>query len=133
MRPSGKRLNVGSSPTVGAVFSAMKAEYVVVAEQAHPLGPAYSSPYIFLLLHALIPCSAVLVYLIFSTVIPTSFNKCVYSYTCITAPQSLQKSKALIHSGLRQQLVSVNDAECELLEERWLSDECAAAIMQRKQ
>ena len=42
--PSGKRLNVGSSPTVGAVFSAMKAEYVVVAEQAHPLGPAYSFP-----------------------------------------------------------------------------------------
>ena len=29
-------------PTVGAVFSAMKAEYVVVAEQAHPLGLAYS-------------------------------------------------------------------------------------------
>ena len=25
-----------------AVFSAMKTEYVVVAEQAHPLGPAYS-------------------------------------------------------------------------------------------
>ena len=24
-------------------FSAMKAEYVVVAEQAHPLGPAYSN------------------------------------------------------------------------------------------
>ena len=42
--PSGKRLNVGSSPTVGAVFSAMKAEYVVVAEQAHPLGPAYTLP-----------------------------------------------------------------------------------------
>ena len=31
--------------TVGAVFSVMKAEYVVVAEQAHPLGPAYSFPY----------------------------------------------------------------------------------------
>ena len=29
---------------MGAVFSAMKAEYVVVAEQAHPLGPAYSLP-----------------------------------------------------------------------------------------
>ena len=62
--PSGKRLNVGSSPTVGAVFSAMKAEYVVVAEQAHPLGPAYSPPYsllrevmhVLLLLHAIIPC-----------------------------------------------------------------------------
>ena len=40
-------LNVGSSPTVGAVFSAMKAEYVVVAEQAHPLGPAYSIPNYF--------------------------------------------------------------------------------------
>ena len=31
---------------MGAVFSAMKAEYVVVAEQAHPLGPAYSLPII---------------------------------------------------------------------------------------
>ena len=38
------RLNVCSSPTVGTVFSAMKAEYVVVAEQAHSLGPAYSIP-----------------------------------------------------------------------------------------
>ena len=37
--PSGQRLNVVSSPTVGAVFSAMKTEYVVV-EQAHLLGPA---------------------------------------------------------------------------------------------
>ena len=41
---TGQRLNVGSSPTVGAVFSVMKAEYVVVAEQAHHLGPAYSFP-----------------------------------------------------------------------------------------
>ena len=46
--PSGQQLNVGSSPTGGAVFSAMKAEYVVVAEQAHPLGPAYSFPNYFL-------------------------------------------------------------------------------------
>ena len=43
--PSGQRLNDGSSPTVGAFFSAMKAEYVVVAEQAHPLGPAYTFPH----------------------------------------------------------------------------------------
>ena len=28
----------------GSLFSAMKTEYVVVAEQAHPLGPAYSFP-----------------------------------------------------------------------------------------
>ena len=41
--PSGQRLNVGSSPTVRGVFSAMKTEYVVVVEQAHPLGPVYSS------------------------------------------------------------------------------------------
>ena len=34
-----------SSPTVGAVFSAMKTVYVTVAEQTHPLGPAYSIPY----------------------------------------------------------------------------------------
>ena len=45
--PSSQRLNIGSSPTVGAVFSAMKAEYVVVAEQAHPLDPAYSFPNYF--------------------------------------------------------------------------------------
>ena len=32
---------------MGAVFSAMKAEYVVVAEQAHPLGPAYSFPSLY--------------------------------------------------------------------------------------
>ena len=43
--PSGQQLNVGSSPTVGAVFSAMKEEFVVVAEQVHPLGPAYSFPH----------------------------------------------------------------------------------------
>ena len=50
-------------------------------------------------------------------------------------PQSLQKSKALIRSSLKQQLDAANKEECELLEERWLSDECAAAIisfMQRK-
>ena len=49
--------------------------------------------------------------------------------------QSLQKSKALLRSVHKQQLVAANDDECELLEERWLSDECAAAIisfMQRK-
>ena len=82
--PSGQRLNVGSSPTVGAVFSAMKAEYVVAAKQAHPLGPAYTFPIIkdvgglrmLLLLHALIPCLAVYILHLFSfnTVIPTSFN-----------------------------------------------------------
>ena len=38
--PSGQRLSVGSSPTVGAIFSAMKTEYVVVAKQAHPFGPS---------------------------------------------------------------------------------------------
>ena len=29
------------------IFSAMKAEYVVIAERAHPLGPAYSFPNYF--------------------------------------------------------------------------------------
>ena len=29
----------------GSLFSAMKTEYVVVAEQAPPLGPAYSIPH----------------------------------------------------------------------------------------
>ena len=41
-------VNVGSSPIVGAIFSVMKAEYVVVAEQAHRLGPAYSLSQLFL-------------------------------------------------------------------------------------
>ena len=57
----------------------------------------------------------------------------IISYT--SAPQSLQKSKALIRSSMSQKLLAVNNEECELLEERWLSDECAAAIisfMQRK-
>lgn len=51
-------------------------------------------------------------------------------------PMSLQKTKELLRSSLKQELLAVNDAECELLEKRWLSDECAAAIisfMQRKQ
>ena len=58
------RLNVGSSPTVGAVYSAMKAKYVVVAEQAHYLGPAYHFPMSLhlkstvthVILHAIILC-----------------------------------------------------------------------------
>ena len=44
MFPPVNGLNIGSSPTVGVVFLVMKAEYIVVAEQAHPLGPAYSFP-----------------------------------------------------------------------------------------
>ena len=60
----------------------MKAEYVVVAEQAYPLGPAYSFP---LLLHIYLVsgyeycCMCVAAYtalvsLHLSTVMPTSFN-----------------------------------------------------------
>ena len=32
---------------MGGVFFVMKTEYVVVAEQAHPFGPAYSIPNCF--------------------------------------------------------------------------------------
>ena len=49
--------------------------------------------------------------------------------------QSLQKTKSLVRSHHLKQLEAVNDEECEVLEKRWLSDECAAAIisfMQRK-
>lgn len=55
--PLGQQLNVGLNPTVGAVFSAMKTEYGVVAEKkkqegfkliyepkAHPLGLPILSP-----------------------------------------------------------------------------------------
>ena len=52
----------------GNLFSAMKTEHVVVAEQVPPLGPAYSiiptyisfimGLHMLLLLHALIPCLA---------------------------------------------------------------------------
>ena len=49
--------------------------------------------------------------------------------------QSLQKSKQLLRSVDVETLELVNIKECELLEERWLSDECMKAIldfMQRK-
>ena len=43
--------------------------------------------------------------------------------------QSLSKSKELIRGVHREKLEEVNLVECELLEERWLSEECARAIM----
>ena len=71
---------------MGAVFSAMKPNYVVVPEQAHPIGPAYSFPKLkgevtqviivaCLVIYALSCCTyTALVSLLFGTVIPTSFN-----------------------------------------------------------
>ena len=44
--------------------------------------------------------------------------------------QSLQYSKKLMRDAERAKLYEVNDAECELLEERWLSEECMQAVMQ---
>ena len=72
---------------------------------------------------------------VLSSLLP--FSVFTFVVCCInpTLLQSLQKSKALIRSSLKDQLLAVNDEECELLEQRWLSDECAAAIikfMQRK-
>lgn len=44
--------------------------------------------------------------------------------------QSLAKSKQLLRAAQLEALQSSNKAECELLEERWLSEECMKAIME---
>ena len=44
--------------------------------------------------------------------------------------QSLAKSKQLLRAVQLEALQSSNKAECELLEERWLSEECMKAIME---
>lgn len=44
--------------------------------------------------------------------------------------QSLCKSKQLLRDVHIEQLEDANMVECELLEERWLSDECRNAIIQ---
>ena len=51
------------------------------------------------------------------------------SYAIHTRMQSLAKSKQLIRNTDIEELLKVNEEECELLEERWLSDECMKAIM----
>ena len=38
-------------------------------------------------------------------------------------------SKALIRHELNKKLLEVNARECEVLRERWVSDECMTAIM----
>ncbi|XP_006816317.1 enoyl-CoA delta isomerase 2-like [Saccoglossus kowalevskii] len=42
---------------------------------------------------------------------------------------SLSLSKQLIRGVDKDTLLKVNDQECELLIERWTSDECAQAVM----
>ncbi|KAA0157521.1 hypothetical protein FNF27_00597 [Cafeteria roenbergensis] len=44
-------------------------------------------------------------------------------------PQSMRLSKELINSTQQAELHAVNAAECVLLQERWVSDECMGAIM----
>ncbi|ESO96902.1 hypothetical protein LOTGIDRAFT_178218 [Lottia gigantea] len=44
-------------------------------------------------------------------------------------PQSLQKSKNLMRQMQKDKLDKVNSEECDLLVERWQSDECMNAIM----
>ena len=44
-------------------------------------------------------------------------------------PQSVLKSKSLIRSTFSDLLEEANAKECELLKERWLSDECMQAVM----
>lgn len=54
---------------------------------------------------------------------------------CVHVVQSLSKSKMLGREQCMEYLEKANVMECELLEERWLSDECRDAIisfMQRK-
>ena len=49
--------------------------------------------------------------------------------------KSLQKTKQLLRWVDREKLEQVNVHECDVLEERWLSEECMKAIldfMQRK-
>ena len=49
--------------------------------------------------------------------------------------KSLQKTKQLLRWVDREKLDRVNAQECDVLEERWLSEECMRAIldfMQRK-
>ena len=47
----------------------------------------------------------------------------------LQSSQSMSKSKVLNRDAERAALKKVNDAECELLEERWQSQECMNAIM----
>ena len=45
-------------------------------------------------------------------------------------PQSMVMSKGIVRAGMgKEALKEVNKKECELLEGRWVSDECMAAIM----
>ncbi|XP_009277457.1 PREDICTED: enoyl-CoA delta isomerase 2, mitochondrial isoform X4 [Aptenodytes forsteri] len=44
-------------------------------------------------------------------------------------PKSLAVSKQLLRSMEKEKLHAVNSKECEVLKERWLSDECVNAIM----
>lgn len=43
--------------------------------------------------------------------------------------QSLAVSKQLLRSMEKEKLHAVNSKECEVLKERWLSDECLNAIV----
>jgi peroxisomal 3,2-trans-enoyl-CoA isomerase len=45
-------------------------------------------------------------------------------------PMSMRLSKELIGQTRRETLHAVNTAECKLLQERWISDECMGAIME---
>lgn len=53
----------------------------------------------------------------------------IVHYMASLPPMSLQKSKQLLRNVDVETLELVNLKECELLEERWLSDECMKAIM----
>lgn len=62
-------------------------------------------------------------------------NHCPY-IALLGSIQTMQKSKELLRRVSIATLEKVNAEECEVLEERWLSDECMEAIlkfMQRKQ
>jgi peroxisomal 3,2-trans-enoyl-CoA isomerase len=48
---------------------------------------------------------------------------------CSLSFQSLALSKQLCRSAEKDKLHDVNNKECDLLAERWLSEECAQAVM----
>ena len=51
-------------------------------------------------------------------------------YLAKLPPKSLALSKQLCRSAEKEKLHDVNDKECELLAQRWLSEECAQAVME---
>ena len=52
-----------------------------------------------------------------------------YVCSCFLSVQALRLAKNLIRETEKERLYKVNRAECDLLVDRWTSDECAQALM----